>query len=280
MARIAGGDAEKGGTWGPRDVAEAWDRGAAARARAFGAATETMLELANVTRGSRVLDIAAGAGDQTLMAARRVGPTGYVLATDISANMVELAALAARRAGLTNVDTRMMDAQRLEVDAESFDAVISRFGLMLIPDPHRALTEIRRVLRGGGKVAAIVFSTPDQCPYLSIPHAIARRVGRLTASPEPFAEFRLSGPGVLEDAYSKAGFHDVAVHQVPTRRTFPSVTEAVEYAKALPVRELMAQLSESEQRQAWAEIEVALRQFEGPNGYESPCMLLIAVGTK
>jgi hypothetical protein len=61
---------------------------------------------------------------------------------------------------------------------------------------------------------------------------------------------------------------------------FPSVTEAVEYAKALPVRELMAQLSESEQRQAWAEIEVALRQFEGPNGYESPCMLLIAVGTK
>jgi len=72
----------------------------------------------------------------------------------------------------------------------------------------------------------------------------------------------------------------VAVHQAPTRRTFPSVAAAVEYAKALPVRELMAQLSESEQRQTWAEIEAAPRQFDGPNGYESPCVLLIAVGTK
>ena len=68
------GGSDTGGTWGPRDVAEAWDRGATARARAFGPATERMLELANVTRGARVLDIAAGAGDQALMAARRVGP--------------------------------------------------------------------------------------------------------------------------------------------------------------------------------------------------------------
>jgi ABC transporter substrate binding protein len=74
-ATIAGGEGEKGGTWGPRDVAEAWDRGAAARAQTFGAATERMLELANVIHGSRVLDIAAGAGDQALMAARRGGPT-------------------------------------------------------------------------------------------------------------------------------------------------------------------------------------------------------------
>lgn len=280
MSTMAGGEGETGGTWGPRDIAEAWDRGAAARARAFGVATETMLELASVAHGTRVLDIAAGAGDQTLMAARRVGPTGYVLATDIAATMLELAAEAARRAGLTNVHTRVMDAQRLEVDAESFDAVISRFGLMLIPDPHKALTEIRRALRSGGKVAAIVFSTPEQCPYLSIPHSIARRVGHLALPPEPFGEFRLSAPGVLEDAYRRAGFHDVAVHHVPTRRTFESVAAAVEYAKALPVRELMAQLSESQQRQAWAEIEVALQQFEGPNGYESPCVLLIAVGTK
>jgi len=121
---------------------------------------------------------------------RRVGPTGYVLATDIAASMVGLTAAAARRAGLTNVGTRVMDAQSLDVDAESFDAVISRFGLMLIADPHKALTEIRRVLRGDGRVAAIVFSTPDQCPYLSIPHLIARRVGRLALPPEPFGEFR------------------------------------------------------------------------------------------
>src|SRR5262249_41554004 len=97
---------------------------------------------------------------------------------------------------------------------------------------------------------------------------------------EPFGEFRLSGPGVLEDVYRSAGFHDVAVHQMLTRRTFPSVAAAVEYAEALPVRELMAQLSESEQRQAWTEKQVAFRQFDGPHGYDSPCKLLIAVGRK
>ena len=164
---------EIGGTWGSREAAAEYLRGAAARAETFGPATERMLALANMRLGSRVLDVGAGAGDQILAAARRVGPTGFVLATDISTSMLEIAVTLAREAGLSNVGTQVMDAQDLKLEAGSFEAVISRNALMLIPDIHKALSEMRRVLRSGGRTAAIVFSTPEKCPYLSIPHTIA-----------------------------------------------------------------------------------------------------------
>jgi len=241
-----------------------------------------MLDLVNVAEGSWVLDVGAGAGDSTLVAAQRVGSSGRVLATDVSASMLEVAAELGRQAGLNNVDIRVVDAQRLDLDPDSFDAAVSRNCLMLIPDYQQALTNIRRVLKPGGRFAAIVFSTPDRCPYLSLPHAIVFRVGRLTSpAPERFGEFRLGAPGVLEDAYRTAGFREISVHTVPTRRRFPTLGEAMQYARGpLPLRELMARLSRAEQEQAWAEIERALAQFVGPQGYDSPCELLIGLGTK
>jgi len=276
------GDVHGGGTWGSREAAAEWRRGAAARLQAFGPATEMMLDLVQVAEGSRVLDVGAGAGDSTVEAARRVGSTGRVLATDVSANMLEVAAEWARQAGLSNVDTRVVDAQRLDLDPDSFDAAVSRNCLMLIPDYRQALTSIRRVLKPGGRFAAIVFSAPDRCPYLSLPHAIVFRMGRFTSpTPEQFGEFRLGAPGVLEDAYRTAGFREISVRAVPARRRFPSLREAMQYARGpLPLRELMARLSRAEQEQAWAEIERALAQFVGPQGYDSPCELLIGVGTK
>jgi SAM-dependent methyltransferase len=226
--------------------------------------------------------VGAGAGDSAVLAARRAGPTGQVLATDISASMLEIAAESAAAEGLTNLSTRVADAQQLDLASDSFDAAISRNCLMLIPDYRLALTEIRRVLRPGGRFAALVYSTPDRCPYLSIPHAIAYRRGRLTAPPPAeFGEFRLGAPGALAGALAAAGFREVAVEAVPTRRRFPSLSEAMEYAKGpLPLRELMGRLSPGEREQAWAEIERALAQFVGPTGYDSPCEVLIGVGTK
>ena len=111
-----------------------------------------------------MLDVGAGAGDSTVVAAQRVGPAGRVLATDVSASMLEAAAELARQQGLDNVDTRVVDAQRLDLAPDSFDAAVSRNCLMLIPDYRQALTGIRRVLKPGGRFAAIVFSAPDRCP--------------------------------------------------------------------------------------------------------------------
>ena len=241
-----------------------------------------MLDLARIEAGGRVLDVGAGAGDSALMAARRAGPAGHVLATDISASMLEIAAESAGHDGLTNLRTRVADAQDLDLRSDSFDAAISRNCLMLIPDYRRALAQIRRVLKPGGRFAAIVYSTPDRCPYLAIPHAIAYRLGCLTSPPlEEFGEFRLSAPGRLRDAFSAAGYRDVTVRTVRTRRRFPSLSDAMRYARGpLPLRELMTQLTASQRDQAWAEIEAALAQFVGPAGYNSPCEVLIGAGMK
>jgi ubiquinone/menaquinone biosynthesis C-methylase UbiE len=146
-------------------VAAAWRSGEDARNRALGPATRAMLDLAGVGAGQRVLDIGAGTGDQTILAARRVGPSGHVLATDVAASMLELAVDAVRRAGLANVETRAVDAQRLDLEPGTFDAAICRLTLMLLPDPPAALAGVRRALKPGGKLAAMVFSAPERNPF-------------------------------------------------------------------------------------------------------------------
>src|SRR5262249_52989057 len=171
-------EAQGGGTWGPREAAAEWRRGAAARVQAFGPATEMMLDLVQVAAGSRGLDVGAGAGDSTLVAAQRVGCSGRVLAIDISASMLEIAAESARQAGLHNVETRVMDAQHLDLEPEAFDAAVSRNCLMLIPDYHQALTEMRRGLKPGGRGGAIVFFAPWRGPHLPLPPPHPFRVGR------------------------------------------------------------------------------------------------------
>ena len=124
----------------------------AQRNEVYGPATEKMLELAELRTGNRVLDVAAGTGEQTLLAARHVGPNGYVLATDLCTNMLNAAAEAARTAGLNNVETRVMDPEKLDLDADSFDPVICRLGLHSIRNPPKAVREMRRVMKPGGKV--------------------------------------------------------------------------------------------------------------------------------
>jgi ubiquinone/menaquinone biosynthesis C-methylase UbiE len=267
-----------------REVAEQWQRGKAHRAEVTGRANEMMLNLADLRAGHRVLDVAAGTGDQTLMAARRVGPAGYILATDLSASMLDLAAEAARTAGLTNVDTRVMDAENSDLDADSFDAVICRMGLMLFSNPVKALIEMRRVVKPKGKVVALVLSTEEKNPFLAIPLAVVRGLRRMPSpTQEAGGTFALGGPGVFEDAYRWAGFHDVAVHSVSIRRRFASSAEAISVMKEFPppfLQNLIAKLSDAEGELAWSEIERQLGQFEGPDGFEVPGEALIGVGAK
>src|SRR5215475_15903167 len=149
-----------GGTYGSAIAAEGWRSGATARAF-LGPITERMLDLAGIGSGHHVLDVAAGTGEQTLMAARRVGPHGFVLATDIADRMLAYLDETARNEGLTNVQTRLMDARLLELERDSFDAAICRLALMLIPERHKALTAIHRALKAGARFAAVVLSTAE-----------------------------------------------------------------------------------------------------------------------
>lgn len=121
------------------EYAEQWRRGKRLRGEVFVALTETMLDLVNIQVGDRVLELAAGTGELAVMTARRVGPSGFVLATDISTSMLNQAAETAREAGVSNIETRIMDAENLDVAPNSFNAVLCRSALMLFPEAGKAL---------------------------------------------------------------------------------------------------------------------------------------------
>lgn len=264
-------------------AAEAWNRWGAEIEQWLGTATDLMLDMADIHEGSKVLDVAAGAGGQTLAAARRVGTTGYVLATDISPNILALAVANAREANLRNVDTRVMDGENLELTEGTFDTVISRVGLIYFPDQHKALTGMHRALKPGGRVAAIVYSTAENNKFFSIPVSIIRRRAQLPpplpGQPGPFS---LGNPGVLEEAYKKAGFRDIQTRVVPAPLRMTSAAECVRFEQESfgALHQMLAGLNDEERKAAWEEIEHELSKFEGPDGFEGPCEMVIAVGIK
>ncbi len=266
------------------DAAEAWNRWGPTLEEWLGEATERMLEVAGVLPGTSVLDVAAGAGGQTLAAARRVGSTGRVVATDISPTILTYAAKAAAEAGLTNVETVEADGEALEGFPESsFDAVISRVGLIYFPDQHGSLTGMKRVLRDGGRVAAIVYSTPDRNEFFSLPVSIIRGRAQLPP-PQPGqpGPFSLGSPGVLEQALTAAGFRDVRVDVVPAPLRLPSASACVQFERESfgALHQMLAGVPEDERPAVWDEIETALRRFETPSGFVGPCELLVVSATK
>jgi len=262
--------------WESSEVAERRNRGRARRVEIQGPATQMMLDLAEVRTGSRVLDVAAGTGDQTILAAQRVGATGCVLATDISVSMLKLASDTAAEAGLTNVETRVMDAENIDLEPDSYDAVICQLGLMLFPDPVKVLRAMRRVLRPGGKIAALVFSTAEKNPYQGITSDVARR---FRSAPLPF--FSLGETNVLESTFRASGLLDVTVRVVSFGRHYSSTAEMIQRLKETAViREPIEKLAETEREQAWAEIERELSRYETTKGVDLPGEFLIGVGTK
>jgi SAM-dependent methyltransferase len=257
--------------WGP--LLRAW----------LGPSTELMLDMAAIGLGGRVLDVAAGAGDQTLQAAERVGPTGYVLATDLSSQILEFAAANARKAGYSNVATAVMDGETLDVPEASFDAVISRVGLIHFPDQQKALASMKRALKPGGRVAAIVYSTAESNKFFSVPVSIIRSRANLPpplpGQPGPFS---LGGRGVLEGELRKAGFHDVQSRIVAAPVELKSAAECVRFEQESfgALHQMLAGLDQAGKDAAWQEIEVSLRQFETKSGFEGPCEMIVAVGVK
>ncbi|RJP66891.1 MAG: class I SAM-dependent methyltransferase [Comamonadaceae bacterium] len=267
------------------NTAEAWNRWGPLLARWLGPATEAMLDMAAVGPGARVLDVAAGAGEQTLVAARRVGARGHVLATDISPAILRHARAAAGQAGLANVDTMELDGERHDLlPAASFDAAVSRVGLIYFPDQQRALAGIRHALKPGGRFAAVVYSTADRNPFFALPVGIIRRRAQLPpplpGQPGPFS---LGAEGVLAKALEQAGFRDVEVRKVDSPVRLPSAAECVRFERESfgALHQMMAGLGEDERADTWREIEEALLRFESPaEGFVGPCEMLVGAGTR
>ncbi len=265
-------------------AADAWNRWGAFLGDWLGEATEAMLDMAGVVPGARVLDVAAGAGEQTVAAARRAGRKGRILATDISPAILRHAKAQAEAAGLATVETRELDGERHDTLPEgSFDAAISRVGLIYFPDQQRALDGIRRALRPGGKFAAVVYSTPEKNAFFSIPVGIIRRRAKLPPpAPGQPGPFSLGGDGVLAQALERAGFREVQVRHVDSPVRLPSAAQCVRFERESfgALHQMMTSLSEAERAATWDEIERELARFEGAGGFIGPCEMLVGAGTK
>lgn len=261
----------------------AWRRWNPMLDRWYGEVTRQLLDLAGLQPGQRVLDIAAGAGEPAVSAAERVGPGGYVLATDISEGIVELALQVARERGFKQIETRAMDGEQPDLPDASFDAVLCRLGLMYMPHPVTALRAWRRAMRPGGRVAVVVFSTAERNSWGALPAAIIRRRAQL---PPPVAgqpgPFSLGGPGVLEDVFRQAGFANPEVRAVPVPHSAASAAEYVRVASEAfgGFNALMAHLPPQERESVWREVEASMRRFESTAGFEVPGECLVGAATK
>jgi hypothetical protein len=247
-------------------------------------ATDAMLEMAGIRPGHHVLDVAAGAGDQTLDIAARVGPTGRVLATDISPGILAHASQNAAQAGLKNVETLVADAENLGLQEAQFDAAICRLGLMLLPDPASGLREIARVLKPGGGFCAMVFAGPETNPCVSILMSTALRHAGLPAR-DPWAPgslLSLGRAGMMDDLLRGAGFQDVATTQITAPFRLPTTQAYLAFVRnsAAPVHQVLSGLDENARNAAWIDMENQLHFFEGKDGWVGPNELLLTAGRR
>lgn len=235
----------------------AWDQLTELREHLYGAATRQMLAAADLQLGDQVLDIAAGTGDQSRLAARR-----------------------AEQEGLSTMTTRTMNAEQLDVPENRYDAVISRFGLMLIPNLQQALAEIRRVLKPGGRLAALVWSKPGRNPLFTLEEAILAQWWATEGAKEPQADvFSLADAALFASRLKQAGFQEVQVHVIPLTFHFPSF-EVLTAWWGSSWKKALAKLDAEPRRCLLEEARQAVRQFEGPQGMSAPAEVVLGVGTK
>jgi len=156
-------------------------------------------------------------------------------------------------------------------------------GLIYFPDQQRALTGMLRALKPGGRLAAVVYSTPENNKFSSIPVSIIRRRAQLPpplpGQPGPFS---LGGNGVLEEAYRQAGFREARIEIVPSPLRLSSAAECIRFERESfgALHQMLSGLPESERGAVWKEIEEDLLQFEGAAGFEGPCEMIVGVGVK
>jgi ubiquinone/menaquinone biosynthesis C-methylase UbiE len=260
-------------------AAPGWARWEATLSGWFRPATEAMLDMAQVDVGRRVLDLASGAGSQTLLAARRVGPGGYVVANDISRTMLEHVEANARAAGFANVGTLLGPAEDVVVTAESFDAVICQLGLMLFVAPAKALLAVRRALRNGARIAVVVFTTPAQNAFMARPMQILlRHAGKSPPEPGKPGIFSLGAPGVIERLFGEVGFVDFQARTLALELRMSSSAQALLMMQEAfgAYRAVINGCSEAVQSAAWTEVGQLLAGFEQQDEFVAPSQLLVA----
>jgi SAM-dependent methyltransferase len=251
------------------EAAAGWKKWWSAFERSMQPVSDRLVELAEIGQGQRVLDIATGIGEPAVTAARRVGPTGRVVATDLSHQMLEIAAERVAAAGFSNIEFRESDAEALDLPENSFDAVLCRFGLMFLSDVDSALEKVLRLLVPGGRFAAAVWGPPEKVPMSSIPMGVIRHELQL---PQPMPGtpglFSLADAGRLEEKVEGAGFSKVRTERLAVTLEMASVEEFVRFRLDIsaPIRAMVADQTPERQEEIRRAIAAAMRPYVAADG--------------
>ena len=260
-------------------VAPAWE---ARRDRLFEMTrpiSECLVDRVAPQPGETLLELCAGPGETGFLAAQRLGSGGRLISSDFAQPMVDAARRGGDARGLDNVEFRVLDAQEIDLPDDHVDAVLARFGLMLVPDQRRAVAEIRRVLRPGGRCAWGTWGPPDRNPWIFLIVAALMANG-FTMPGDPFAPggvFSLSTPEPNRELAEAAGFDDVTVEEVTGtfRHESADAYWAFNTSIAGPVAELVQTLGEDQLAAVRSDLDRTLDPFRQDGGLVMPWVGLV-----
>jgi ubiquinone/menaquinone biosynthesis C-methylase UbiE len=258
-----------------------WDKAAATYERSWQAQLEpaqsALLEIANFKPGDRVLDVACGTGLVTFRVAKTVAPRGEVLGTDISKEMIATASALARVQGIANCSFQRMDAEELALEDGTFDVALCALGLMYVPAPERAVVEMHRILKPGGRSVSAVWGERRNCGWAEIFPIVDARV-----QSEVCPMFFRTGTGdCLERAHAAAGFSNIRSRRFQTTLDYAGAAAACEAAfVGGPVALAHSRFTESMKAEAYAEYLASIEAYRTGDGYAVPGEFVVVAGTK
>jgi ubiquinone/menaquinone biosynthesis C-methylase UbiE len=261
-----------------------WDKHREIIREMFAPVTRALIEDAEITGRRAVLDVATGAGEPALSIAELIGPEGKVVGTDAVPDMVEAARREGRRQGLHNASFEVAFADSLPFPADTFDAVVSRFGVMFFPSPVDSVRECLRVLKPGGRIAMAVWHFAERNPFH---HVVAQVVERYVGSPPPAPDspdaFRFASPGELQAVLSRAGVAATSERLLQfSIRASISVEEfwTLRNEMSDKLRTKLAVLSQPQLAKLNREVIEALSVYSSDRGIDVPAAVLIVSGSK
>jgi ubiquinone/menaquinone biosynthesis C-methylase UbiE len=268
-----------------RESAFYWQKHAGTIRTMFGPVTQALIEGADIIEGETVLDVAGGAGEPSLTIAETVGPTGSVTCTDVVAEMVAAAQIEAQRRGLRNVAFRQCAADSLPFENNSFDAVVSRLGVMFFPDPLAALREMLRVTKPEGAIALAVWDKSEFNPFsYLITNVVTRHFGAAAPdNPNAPGAFRFAEPGSLAQILSEAAAVDVKERVLKFKIAAPISPQQfweMRSETSGTLREKLAKLPPQQADLVAKEAVEAVREYFSGNRMSIPGQMIIVTARK
>jgi SAM-dependent methyltransferase len=266
------------------EMAPGWERNKVLFDRVGGELARVMVEALDPRPGQTILDLAAGPGETGFLAAERVGPAGTLISTDFAPEMVEVAARAAKARGLDNVETRTLDAEAMDLPADSVDGIVCRWGFMLMLEPAAAMRESRRVLRDGGRLVLAVWGSPARNQAFTIPARVAVEQGLIPlADPDaPGSVFSLADEGRLRASLTDAGFTVDRIEGIPVHWTTEGDFESIWsfYTELAGAVAALVKVLPLEQIETYRDaLRAAVEEYRTPTGYSIPSESTVAVAS-